>query len=195
MREPNQQMEEHLEGNEQSLSLPLQKKRSWTDQEKRAIVEECRQPGATVSGIARKHGVPTNLLFQWRKMFEISPPLEKLSINEQMERDVRSTLSFIQECERIEQVLTGNLLADSRAKKISPYNASIALSNLVTSRERLINLSITLIERLEKMKPVQEEAQPEEDEIDLRFRRQMEMLCMQMADELYPPEKADSETK
>ena len=27
MREPNQQMEEHLEGNEQSLSLPLQKKR------------------------------------------------------------------------------------------------------------------------------------------------------------------------
>lgn len=194
MQEQNVPMEEQSEADEQSNPIPSKKKRSWTEEEKRTIVEECRLPGATVSGIARENGVPANLVFQWRKKSEVPMPTIKLSFSEQMEQKMLSTLDFIQKCERLEQVLTGNLMEDIRVKKISPYNASIALSNLVTSREKLLNLSLNLLERLQKLRPVIESPETESDETDLRLRRQIEMLCMEMADEIYPPEAADSKT-
>ena len=37
-----------------------------TDEERAAIVAESFQPGATVVGVARKHGVQPNLLSSWR---------------------------------------------------------------------------------------------------------------------------------
>jgi transposase len=36
--------------------------------EKRRIVEEAMAPGASVAGVARKHGVNANLLFGWRRL-------------------------------------------------------------------------------------------------------------------------------
>lgn len=38
--------------------------------EKRAIVEEAMQPGASVAAVARRHGVNANLLFGWRRLYE-----------------------------------------------------------------------------------------------------------------------------
>ena len=38
--------------------------------EKHKIVQETYQPGATVSYIARKHGIPPSQLFYWRKVME-----------------------------------------------------------------------------------------------------------------------------
>jgi transposase len=42
-------------------------RRSWSDEDKRRIVEEAIAPGASVADIARRHGVNANLLFNWRK--------------------------------------------------------------------------------------------------------------------------------
>jgi transposase-like protein len=42
------------------------KRRSFTDAEKRAIVLEAEQPGATVSQVARTHRIVTSVLFRWR---------------------------------------------------------------------------------------------------------------------------------
>jgi transposase len=42
----------------------------WTALEKQIIVQETYLPGATVSYIARKHGIPPSQLFYWRKMME-----------------------------------------------------------------------------------------------------------------------------
>ena len=42
----------------------------WAAIEKQQIVQETYQPGATVSYIARKHGIPLSQLFYWRKMME-----------------------------------------------------------------------------------------------------------------------------
>jgi transposase-like protein len=42
------------------------KRRSFTDAEKRAIVFEAEQPGATVSQVARTHRIVTSVLFRWR---------------------------------------------------------------------------------------------------------------------------------
>ncbi len=35
---------------------------------------EAMQPGATVSGVARKYGIDTPLLFRWKREFAPSPP-------------------------------------------------------------------------------------------------------------------------
>jgi hypothetical protein len=43
--------------------------RSWAVQEKRRIVEECFVPGTSVSTVARKNDINTNLLFRWRQQY------------------------------------------------------------------------------------------------------------------------------
>ncbi|KXV35361.1 transposase [Gluconobacter thailandicus] len=44
-------------------------RRLFTDEQKLAIVMETEQRGATVSGVARKHGIVSGLLFRWRAQF------------------------------------------------------------------------------------------------------------------------------
>ena len=44
-------------------------RRRWTDEDKRRLVDEMWAPGATVHGVARRHGLNTSQLFTWRKRF------------------------------------------------------------------------------------------------------------------------------
>jgi transposase len=41
-------------------------RRSWSRDQKRAIIAETREAGTTVSAVARRHGVQPSLLFRWR---------------------------------------------------------------------------------------------------------------------------------
>lgn len=43
-------------------------RRRWSAAEKMRMVEETNQPGATVSLVARRHGVGPNQLFTWRRL-------------------------------------------------------------------------------------------------------------------------------
>ena len=43
--------------------------RRWSDEEKRRLVAETLEPGATVHAVAQRHGVNTSQLFTWRKRF------------------------------------------------------------------------------------------------------------------------------
>ena len=43
-------------------------RRSYSNEEKRWMVAEACEPGASVADIARRHGVNANLLFNWRRM-------------------------------------------------------------------------------------------------------------------------------
>ena len=45
-----------------------QRRRHWAAAEKLAIVQETYEPDATVSLVARRHGVAPNQLFRWRKL-------------------------------------------------------------------------------------------------------------------------------
>ena len=45
------------------------KRRYRSKQERRKIVEETLQPGASVAVIARQHGVNANQVFHWRKLY------------------------------------------------------------------------------------------------------------------------------
>ena len=42
-------------------------RRSWSKQQKKAIVAEIDVGGATLSEVARRHGIHSSLLFRWRK--------------------------------------------------------------------------------------------------------------------------------
>jgi transposase len=42
-------------------------RRRWSADDKRAIVAETFEPGATVSGVARRHGMSASQLFAWRR--------------------------------------------------------------------------------------------------------------------------------
>jgi transposase len=48
----------------------IQRRRRWAAEEKRAMVEEAEQPGASVSSVARKYGVNPNQLFHWRRLIQ-----------------------------------------------------------------------------------------------------------------------------
>lgn len=43
------------------------KRRSWTRDEKRRIVEESLEQGASIAEVARRHELNANLLFTWRR--------------------------------------------------------------------------------------------------------------------------------
>ncbi len=43
------------------------RRRHWSDDDKARIVAECSVPGASVSMVARRHDLNTNLLFSWRR--------------------------------------------------------------------------------------------------------------------------------
>ena len=46
----------------------VQRRRRWSAAEKMRMVEESQQPGASVSLVARRHGVNPNQLFTWRRL-------------------------------------------------------------------------------------------------------------------------------
>jgi transposase len=48
----------------------VQRRRRFAPAEKEAMVRETYVPGATVSYIARKHGISPSMLFQWRRAME-----------------------------------------------------------------------------------------------------------------------------
>jgi transposase len=47
-----------------------QRRRRWSVSEKLEIVAETREPGVTVSLVARRRGVSPNQLFSWRRLAE-----------------------------------------------------------------------------------------------------------------------------
>jgi transposase len=49
------------------------KRRSWTRDEKRRIVEESLEQGASIAEVARRHDLNANQLFTWRRQFGVEP--------------------------------------------------------------------------------------------------------------------------
>ena len=65
------------------ISQPAAKRRYRSKQERRQIVEETLQPGASVAVIARQHEVNANQVFHWRKLYregrlELGPSASQL---------------------------------------------------------------------------------------------------------------------
>src|SRR3954452_12305550 len=48
------------------------RRRRWTEEAKRRIVEESFSPGASASSVARRHGLSPAHLFAWRRLYRRS---------------------------------------------------------------------------------------------------------------------------
>ena len=49
------------------------KRRSWNIDEKRRIVDETLEDGASIAEVARRHDLNANQLFGWRRQFGVEP--------------------------------------------------------------------------------------------------------------------------
>src|SRR3954470_25027154 len=54
-----------------------QARRRWSEEDKRRLVAETIGPGATVHGVARRHGVSPSQLFAWRKLCRAGAGIER----------------------------------------------------------------------------------------------------------------------
>ena len=45
-------------------------RRSWTLEQKRRVVAECGAEGASIAGVARRHGLNANQLYAWRRRLD-----------------------------------------------------------------------------------------------------------------------------
>jgi transposase len=58
-------------GNDEGEAAPRRRRRSWTTDEKRRIVDESVEDGASIAEIARRHDLNANQLFTWRRQFGV----------------------------------------------------------------------------------------------------------------------------
>jgi transposase len=59
------------DGNEGDPGTLGRKRRSWTLEEKRRIVDESLEDGASLAEVARRHDLNANQLFTWRRQFGV----------------------------------------------------------------------------------------------------------------------------
>ena len=69
-------------------------RRSWSQQQKRAIIGEVDVGGATLSEVARRHGIHSSLLFRWRRAFGSPLPLPPIDARADAATSTRSP-SFV----------------------------------------------------------------------------------------------------
>jgi transposase len=48
----------------------VQRRRRFTPEQKRAIIEEAEQPGSSMSIVARKYGINPSQVFKWRRLMQ-----------------------------------------------------------------------------------------------------------------------------
>jgi transposase len=61
-------------------------RRSWLRDEKRRIVEEAFRPGPSVADVARRHGLNSNQVSNWRKLWgyvgRTAPPAQLKALSQ-----------------------------------------------------------------------------------------------------------------
>lgn len=75
----------------------VQRRRRWTAEQKKAMVEEAEQPDNSISSVARKYEVHPNQLFKWRRLIhegalvaaKSEEPLVPLSEVKQLQKQIR----------------------------------------------------------------------------------------------------------
>ena len=77
------------------------RRRHYTPEQKRALLDEAIRPGASVSEVARKYGVAPSMLFQWKRVMDDATK-KGLKANERVvpESEVKKLEARIRELER-----------------------------------------------------------------------------------------------
>jgi transposase len=76
-------------------------RRRWRLADKVRMVEEARQPGVSLSFVARKYGIAPNLLFRWRKLLSESEPKTLPADDQVLVPEVRDLETRVRDLERL----------------------------------------------------------------------------------------------
>ena len=78
------------------------RRRRYTAEEKRRIVEETKAPGQSVSAVSRRYGVSTSQVFKWRRLVE-EGTMSSLGADEPVvpESEAKALKGRIRELERL----------------------------------------------------------------------------------------------
>lgn len=87
---------------EYKIITSVERRRKWSVEEKRQIIEETYQKGSSVSQVARKYGITPSQLFYWRRMME-SGAIKGISSGEELvpKSQIRDLEKRVRELERI----------------------------------------------------------------------------------------------
>lgn len=101
------------------------RRRRWSPEEKRVMVQEAESPGMSVSSVARKYGIHPNQLFRWRRlMYEGALCAVKAGEEVVPAAEVKALRARIRELERVlgrktmEVEILKEAIAIAREKKL-----------------------------------------------------------------------------
>ena len=107
------------------------RRRRYTPEQKRILIEEAALPGSSISAVARRYGIAPNLLFHWKRQME-SGAQRALEAGEPVvpESEARLLKARVRELERLlgrktmETEILKEALEIARAKKWLPRGSS-----------------------------------------------------------------------
>lgn len=104
------------------------RRRRYTPEQKRTLLEEAAQPGASISIVARRHGIAPSVMFLWRRAMDDATN-KSLKANERLvpESEIKKLEARIRELERAlgrktmdVEILTEAVRIGKEKKLISP---------------------------------------------------------------------------
>jgi len=117
------------------LITSLERRRRWSLEEKKQIIEETYQQGQSVSQVARKYGIVPSQLFAWRRQME-EGALQGISSGEELvpKSQVKEMEKRIRELERMlgKKTLENEILKEA---------VKIAQEKKLISRQPLLGLN------------------------------------------------------
>jgi transposase len=107
------------------------KRRSFTAEQKRLLLEEAKQPGHSMSGVARRYGIAPSLLFHWKRQMDAGAE-KALESGEAVvpESEARQLRARVRELERLlgRKTMEAEILKEAievaRSKKWLPRGSS-----------------------------------------------------------------------
>jgi transposase len=60
--------------------IVVERRRQWTPEEKAALVAEVEAEGGRVSVVARRHGISTSLLYNWRSAWKAAAAAKRAAL-------------------------------------------------------------------------------------------------------------------
>jgi transposase len=123
------------------LITSSERRRKWSLGEKRQIIEETYQTGASVSQVSRKYGITPSQLFYWRRRME-EGALKGISTQEDLvpKSQVKELEKRVRELERIlgKKTLENEILREGlrigREKKLISRQPLLGLEDLESER-------------------------------------------------------------
>jgi transposase-like protein len=161
------------------------KRRFWSFDSKLAMLAEAQQ--FSFAAVAAKYGIQASQLYRWRVEFEGKPLFRGgnsrpcSDATDDPNSVFEDHLAQVQELEALRAATVDKLCSELKEKKISGYNASCALQNVITGTARIIALKDAVTEKLQSIPEVEPERELEEwENPPLEVRREAEKMLVEL---------------